>query len=80
MSDFLDDLASDPDRMARELRRLPFLEREALLMKSRDRLTYAEIGAVLGLSAAQAEAKVASALVRLRERLDRDCRPWWRFW
>ena len=80
MSDPLNNFAHDPELVARELRRLPFLEREALLLKARDGMTYAEIGAVLGIGAEQAEKRFASALVRLRARLSRARGPWWRFW
>ena len=48
-------------------------------MKARDRLSYAEIGAVLGLSPEAAEARMVAALVRLETRLTKD-RPWWRRW
>ena len=68
----------DPDRFERALKRLPFLERQALLLKARDGLTYAEIGVVLGLSPEAAEARVALALIKLDIRLNE--RPWWRFW
>ena len=68
----------DPDRFERALKRLPFLEREALLLKARDGLRYAEIGLVLGLSPEAAEARVALALIKLDVRLAE--RPWWRFW
>lgn len=67
----------DPSQVERALRRLPFAEREALLLKVHGRLSYAEIGAVLGLTAAQAEARTASALVRLVQLLmhSRPTRP-----
>ena len=77
MSD-LPPTAVDPERFERALRRLPFLEREALLLKARDGLSYAEIGVVLGLSPEAAEARVALALIKLDVRLQE--RPWWRFW
>jgi DNA-directed RNA polymerase specialized sigma24 family protein len=60
-----------PARVARALVKLPHSEREALLLKAREGRSYAEIGALLGLSAAAAEAKVAAALVTLRAELDR---------
>lgn len=63
--------ALEPGRVERALRRLPHLEREALLLKTREGLSYADIGALLGLSPAGAEAKVAAALVTLRTELDR---------
>ena len=70
--------AIDPARFERALRRLPFLEREALLLKARDGLSYAEIGVVLGLSPEAAEARVVRALIKLDVRLQE--RPWWRIW
>ena len=70
----------DPARLERALRRLPFLEREAFVMKTRDRLSYAEIGAVLGMTPEAAEARVVAALIKLDVRLERMARPWWRFW
>lgn len=78
MSDEIAIPALDPEQVARALGRLPFLEREALLMKARNRMSYAEIGAVLGLTPAQAEARVASALVRLHVRLVGTRHPRWR--
>ena len=68
----------DPTRFERALKRLPFLEREALLLKARDGLSYAEIGVVLGLSPEAAEVRVVRALIKLDVRLQE--RPWWRFW
>ncbi len=68
----------EPTRFERALKRLPFLEREALLLKARDGLSYAEIGVVLGLSPEAAEARVVRALIKLDFRLAE--RPWWRFW
>jgi RNA polymerase sigma factor (sigma-70 family) len=70
--------AIDPARLARALRRLSYRERQALLMKARDRMTYAEIGAVLGLTPQNAEVRVASALVKLHARLMRRQRFRWR--
>lgn len=70
----------DPARLERALRRLPFLDREAFLMKARDGLSYAAIGVVLGLTAKAAEACVVAALIKLDVWLARMERPWWRFW
>ena len=70
--------AIDPERFESALRRLPFLQREALLLKARDGLSYAEIGVVLGLSPEAAEARVVRALIKLDVRLQE--RPWWRLW
>ena len=72
--------AVDPARLERALKRLPFVEREAFLLKARDRLSYAAIGVVLGLSPEAAEARVVAALIKLDVELQRIARPWWRFW
>jgi DNA-directed RNA polymerase specialized sigma24 family protein len=77
--DPIDIPAIDPAKLAQALRRLGRLEREALLMKARDKMTYAEIGAALGLTPQEAEAHVASALVQLHARLMRRRRLRWRF-
>ena len=70
----------DPARLERALKSLPWLEREAFLLKTRDQLSYAEVGVRLGLSPEATEARVVAALIRLHARLEeRDC-PWWRFW
>ena len=77
--DPIDIPAIDPAKLAKALRRLGRLEREALLMKARDKMSYAEIGAALGLTPREAEARVASALVKLHARLMRRRRlRWWR--
>ena len=70
----------DPARFERALKRLPFLEREAFLLKARDGLSYAAIGVVLGLSPEAAEARVVAALIKLDVSLQRMERPWWRVW
>ena len=70
----------DPGRLERALARLPRLEREAFVLKTRDGLTYAAVGALLGLSSQAAEARVVRALIKLDVELMRRRRPWWRFW
>jgi len=70
----------DPARLERALKRLPFLEREAFLRKTRDRLSYAEIGAAFGLSPEGAESRVVTALIKLDVHLQLIDRPWWRLW
>ena len=71
---------ADPAALKRAMDRLPRLEREAFLLKVRDGLTYAAIGAALGITPELAEACVARALLKLDVRLRRAERPWWRFW
>ncbi|QGN54085.1 sigma factor-like helix-turn-helix DNA-binding protein [Novosphingobium sp. Gsoil 351] len=70
----------DPKRLERALWRLPFVEREAFMLKTRDRLSYAAIGTILGFSAEAAEARVVAALIKLDVCLSRAARPWWQFW
>ena len=70
----------DPERVEKALEHLSHRDSEALLLKTREGLSYAQIGALLGLGGGEAEARVASALVELHARLMRPPRPWWRFW
>lgn len=70
----------DPAHFERALARIPRLERDAFLLKARGRLTYRAIGFRLRVSAQEAEACVARALVSLDEALRRIEQPWWRFW
>ena len=65
MSETFDIPALDPARVERALRTLPSRELRALLLKSHDRLSYAEIGARLGTDPAEARALVAAALAKL---------------
>ena len=65
MSETFDIPAFDPARVERALRTLPSRERDAMLLKSRDRLSYAEIGVRLSTSPAGARALVAAALAKL---------------
>ncbi len=55
-------------------------EHEALLLGARERLASSEIAERLGISAREAEALVARALLKLERALRRRERPWWRFW
>lgn len=78
MSDLPSIMPFEPAAVARAVARLPFLEREALLLSSRDHLTYGQIGAILGLTPEAAEARCASALVHLRRDLEKGRqRRWW---
>ena len=68
------------ERIARAASRLRAEEREALLLGAREHLTNGEIAARLGISAEEAEALVARALLKIERALRRQERPWWRFW
>ena len=60
--------------------RLAPLEREVLILSAREQLSNAEIAVRLGISPEAAERLLASALRRLDRALERQKRPWWRFW
>ena len=72
--------AIDPPQLERALAKLPWLERQAFLLRTRDKLSYAEVGLCLGLCPEAAEARVVVALIKLDSRLNAIERPWWRFW
>ena len=56
------------------------IEREVLVLSARERLSNGEIAARLGITAQAAERLVARALCKLDRALERQERPWWRFW
>lgn len=66
--------------LERAAARLRAEEREALRLASSEHLTTGEIAGRLGISALEAEALVARALLGLERALRRQARPWWRFW
>lgn len=55
-------------------------EREVLVLSARDRLSNDEIAARLGITPEAAERLLAEALYWLDVALERQERPWWRFW
>jgi len=67
-------------RLERAVSRLRPVEREVLFLSSREGLPNREIAARLGISAKAAERHLANALYRLDRHLERQERPWWRFW
>ncbi len=76
----------DPDRqeqlvrMEAIMRRLPWLTREIFLAHRLDDMPYDEIARRTGLTVGQVERHIARALVALMRGLDREQRPWWKFW
>ena len=56
------------------------IEREVLVLSARERLSNDEIAARLGITPEAAERLLARALCRLDRALERQERPWWRFW
>jgi len=70
----------DSDRLEKAIRRLSPIEREVLLLSARDGLASIEIAARLDLSSQAVERHLADALFNLDRLLERQARPWWRFW
>lgn len=68
------------DRLERAVSSLRPVEREVLLLSARDGLSKQEIAARLGITADAAERLLARALCRIDRTLERQRRPWWRFW
>jgi DNA-directed RNA polymerase specialized sigma24 family protein len=67
-------------RLRRAIRHLPRVEREIFLaLRFDEALTYDELGARLGITAAMVELLFARALGNFMSNLDRQ-RRWWRRW
>lgn len=56
------------------------LEREVLVLSARERLSNDVIAARLGVEPEAAERLLARALCKLDRALERQERPWWKFW
>lgn len=69
-----------PDRLQRAVSKLRPIEREVLILSAREGLSNAEIAERLGITSAAAERLLADAIYRLDRTLERQERPWWRFW
>lgn len=68
------------DRLRKAVSTLRPAEREVLMLSARDGLSNAEIAERLGITSAVAERLLADAIYRLDRALERQERPWWRFW
>lgn len=68
------------DRLERAATKLRLIEREVLVLSAREGLPNDEIAARLGITPEAAERLLAKALCRLDRALERQRRPWWRFW
>lgn len=68
------------DRLMKAVSTLRPAEREVLMLSARDGLSNAEIAERLGITSAVAERRLADAIYRLDRALERQERPWWRFW
>lgn len=68
------------DRLERAMAKLRSIEREALVLSTRERLSNGEIAVRLGIAPEAAERLLVRALCRLDRALQRLDRPWWRSW
>ena len=68
------------ERLERAAAKLRPIEREVLVLSAREGLSNDEIAARLGITLPEAERLLARALCRLDQALERQKRPWWRFW
>ena len=68
------------ERLEKAVASLRPIEREVLLLSARERLSNDEIAARLGITPEAAEYLLAQAICRLDWALERQERPWWRFW
>jgi len=72
--------AVTPERVEQAAKSLRPIEREVLVLSARERLSNYEIAQRLGIEPKEAERLLANALVKLDRALERQERPWWRFW
>ena len=75
-----DHLSVTPEQVEKATARLRPLEREVLFLSARERLSNDEVAARLGITTKVAERLLANALCKLDRALERQGRPWWKFW
>lgn len=68
------------DRMRRALAKMKPIQREIFLRCAADGLTYSQVAKRLGISAEKVQHHLADALYNLDRLMEREERPWWRFW
>ena len=69
-----------PERLEDAAKCLRPSERQVLILSAREGLSNDEIALRLGIEPQAAERLLANALLRLDRALERQERPWWRFW
>lgn len=70
----------DVERLEQAVAKLRPLEREVLILGAGEGLRNDEIAERLGISPRRAERLLAKALRELDRAVERQARPWWRFW
>jgi RNA polymerase sigma factor (sigma-70 family) len=68
------------ERLEKAASSLRPIEREVLVLSARERLSNKEIAARLGVSVEAAERLLARAICRIDRAIERQQRPWWKFW
>lgn len=69
-----------PERLEKAAAGLRRNEREALILSARERLSNRDIAERLGITTGAVERLLAKALIKLDRALERQERPWWKFW
>ena len=69
-----------PERLEKAAAGLHALEREVLILSACERLSNDQVAERLGITTEAAERLLAKSLCRLDRALERQERPWWRFW
>lgn len=69
-----------PERIERAASKLRPIERHVLILSARERLPINEIAARLGSTPEVVERLLAKAICKFDRALERQVRPWWRFW
>ena len=69
-----------PERLERAAASLRPIEREVLFLSAREGLSNDQVAEQLGITTDTAERLLAKALRKLDRALERQERPWWRFW
>jgi len=72
--------AATLERLERAASKLRPIEREVLILSAREGLSIGEIAERIGMTPEAAERLLARALCSLDRALERQSRPWWRFW
>jgi RNA polymerase sigma-70 factor (ECF subfamily) len=75
-----DPAAEELARMEAIVRRMPRLTRDIFMAHRLDGMAYHEIARRTGLTVRQVERHMARAIADLDRGLDREPRPWWKFW
>jgi DNA-directed RNA polymerase specialized sigma24 family protein len=67
-------------RLRKAAAKLRPIEREVLYLSSAEELRNDAVAERLGITTEAAEGHLANALIKLDREMERQERPWWRFW